>query len=65
MTRGRKTKYHINGTKLDFESRVDLAKYFNCTVGAVAGAEARWCKQKGQKSFVLKHYRVKRINNDI
>lgn len=61
MVQGRKTKYHINGTKLDFESRNALAQYFNCTVGAVAGAERRWCKEKGQKSFWLKNYRIKRI----
>ena len=53
--------YHINGTTRDFGSRKELAQYLNCTVGAISGAERRWCKEKGYKSFWLKGLRIKRI----
>jgi len=57
----RKVAYHINGTTRNFYSRKELAKYLNCTAGAIGYAEKRWCKEKGYKSFWLKNLRIKRI----
>ena len=55
---GRKIKYHINGTKFDFETRNALAKWIGCSTMAIIYAEQRDCKLK---SFYVKGWRIKRI----
>ena len=56
---GKKIKYHVNGTKYDFETRIALAKWIDCSPTAIAYAE----KRDNLKSFYIKGWRVKRINN--
>ncbi len=57
----KKIRYHINGTKLYFETRKALAEYLGITTSAIINAEKRWCVQKGNKSFWAKNQRVKRL----
>lgn len=50
-------KYHINGTKFDFETRIALAKWIGCSEQGIRYAE----KRDNLKSFYIKGWRVKRI----
>lgn len=56
--RGKKIKYHINGTKIDLESREKLAKWLNCAPGTIIHAEKR---DYTLKSFYVKGWRIKKI----
>ena len=58
---GKKIRYHINGTKLDFFGKKALAEYLECSVAAIDNAERRWCTKIGNVSFWIKSQRVKRI----
>lgn len=58
---GKKIRYHINGTKLEFITQKALAEYLGVTVSAITSAENRWCVQNGKKSFWIKNQRVKRL----
>ncbi|MBO7735504.1 MAG: hypothetical protein J6S67_23265 [Methanobrevibacter sp.] len=58
---GKKIKYHLNGTNLNFDTRKALAKWIGCAASTIIYAEQRDCKLK---SFYVKGWRIKRIKGE-